>query len=406
MSDTRRQFTRTGRGSAASPQRVRFTMRHARVALSVFVLALGASRLAYAQDISPRVEVRGFSGWAYGRTNDNTYLGGDPRGNYQRGSLAINLAAHPAPNLSIISQAFFKQTEEGTESELDYAFAEWRASDALRVRMGKIKQPFGIYTEVFDVGTLRPFLSLPQSVYGPLGFVAEGFEGVGVRGERPLGTRWNLSYDAYAGGIRVADEKHTLRYLTGEPIELAAEEGEETLTELLGSRLVVLTPVQGLKLGASAYTGREAMDSEHAEATAESVRHTVVGAHAEFLSNRVWVRSEYVHHTEGSTTTGGSYLETAYFLTRRWQASARVDKGAAHLGDRDVSAAPSLLKHRDVAVGANLWVTPEFVLKASIHSVEGNRLAGPRASELAATVAAGGLSRRTRLLQVGTQFSF
>lgn len=99
-------------------------MQRGHLALSVCILAATVFRLAPAQEISPRVEVHGFSGWAYGRTAENTYIGGDPRGNYQRGSLALNLAAHPAPRLSIISQAFFKQTEEGTETELDYAFLE------------------------------------------------------------------------------------------------------------------------------------------------------------------------------------------------------------------------------------------------------------------------------------------
>ncbi len=380
-------------------------MTFTRVFFAPFMLAVTAGG-AMAQDATPRVDLRGFSGWAYGRTSENTYLGVDPRGNYALGSLAINLATHPAPKLSFISQVFFKQTDEGTATELDYAFAEWRASDEFRFRVGKIKQPFGLYTEVFDVGTLRPFLSLPQSIYGPLGFVAEGYEGVGLRGERNLGKRWSLSYDAYVGGIHVADAKYPLQFLAGEPVGPVAEASEESLTELLGSRLVISTPLQGLKFGASLYTGLEAMSAERAEPSAGSVRHTVVGTQAEFLSNRVWMRSEYTYHVEGATTSYGSYLEAGYFLTRWWQASARIDQGAGRLADVDVSAAPSLLQHRDIAFGLNLWVVPEFVLKASVHMVKGNRLAGPRADELAATVAEGLLSHRTRLLQIGTQFSF
>ena len=66
--------------------------------------------------------------------------------------------------------------------ELDYAFAEWFVSDALKIRMGRVKHPFGLYGEIFDVGTLRPFYLLPQSIYGPNGFTAKAYNGVGLTG--------------------------------------------------------------------------------------------------------------------------------------------------------------------------------------------------------------------------------
>lgn len=61
--------------------------------------------------------------------------------------------------------------------------------------IGKVNQPFGISTEVFDVGTLRPFQVLPQAFYGPVGLTSESYEGVGLTGSFPLLNSWHLSYD-------------------------------------------------------------------------------------------------------------------------------------------------------------------------------------------------------------------
>lgn len=65
----------------------------------------------------------------------------------------------------------------GDEIKLDFAFGEWAFSDALKFRMGKVKCPFGIYSEVFDVGTIRPFYALPQAIYGAPGIVTKSYFG-------------------------------------------------------------------------------------------------------------------------------------------------------------------------------------------------------------------------------------
>src|SRR5256885_3346716 len=43
---------------------------------------------------------------------------------------------------------------------LDWAFGEWRFSDRLRLRMGLLKHPLGIFGEVPNVGNPAPLLHL------------------------------------------------------------------------------------------------------------------------------------------------------------------------------------------------------------------------------------------------------
>ena len=125
------------------------------------------------------------------------------------------------------------------------------------------------------------------------------------------------------------------------------------------------------------------------------------------MSDRWWIRSEYAHETEaGQKGSTGWYLEPAYFLTRHWQAALQYDRSWTTLVASNAAAAPSLLSHEELAVGLNYYITTGFVLKLSSHWVTGNRFAHPPDDDLAAIVDANGLQRNTRLLQIGTDFSF
>ncbi len=354
--------------------------------------AVLAPALAHAQETVPRVDVHGFGSWAYGRTDENVYLAGQPGGNYANSSFALAVASQPSDRLRVRGQ-FELHQEAATEIELDYVFAEWRFSDAARLRVGKVKQPFGISSEVADVGTLRPFLDLPQAVYGPVGLTGESYEGVGVTGSRPLG-RWAVSYDAYGGGLLVEEAMGPEDLLRGEPVGGATA---EIAKNVLGGRLVVHTPVDGLSFGVSANRG-DAADSR--------VR-WVVGGQAEYLSGPWSIRSEYAHKEVRDDHVGDAfYLEAARRFGPHWQAAAQYDRLAATLPGVETPVAPSLLDHEEVAVGLNYWFNAALVLKLSYHRVDGNRLAAPEANELAAVVASGRLQKRTNLFQFGAQFSF
>jgi hypothetical protein len=116
--------------------------------------------------------------------------------------MALALSARPVEKLRV-STLFELEQQEGAqklEPALEYAFAEWKFSEALRVRAGRVKLPFGIYTEILDVGTLRPFFTLPQGVYGPTGTVVPGYNGIGLTGRWSHGGTWALQYDVYGGG--------------------------------------------------------------------------------------------------------------------------------------------------------------------------------------------------------------
>jgi hypothetical protein len=341
-----------------------------------------------------KVHIHGFGSWAYGRTNGNEYLGAGDEGSYDDASLALNVTADVSKGLRMVTQAEWLDDAEGTEVEFDYAFVEWEVSSRLKLRVGKVKQPFGISTEVLDVGTLRPFLDLPQAIYGGVGLISETYKGVGFTGAFELSGGWALNYDVYGGGQELEEFLPIEDVLEGEELEEASE--RERTRDMVGGRLVVDAPLGGLRFGGSAYTGVEI----------GAGRRSGQGLQAEYLTGKWSLRTELARETvEDTLTARGLYAEAAYHFTPHWQGAVQYGRFTAEVEEAAVSA-PSFLRHEEVAVGLNYWRGSSFVIKASFHRVDGNRLAGPGFEHLADAIADGALEPRTNLVRLGAQFSF
>lgn len=359
------------------------------------VAVLATVTPALAQEGPARTDLHGYGTWSYGRTNASEYLGGSPGGDFRTASFSANITAVIGEHLRVVAQSEFNESAGALETELDYGFAEWRFSDALRLRAGKARLPFGLSTEVHDVGTLRPFIALPQAVYGEGAGVPEGYKGVGLRGERAVG-RWNLAYDIFGGGFEFDDLKPE-RLLAGGASGLSLKE-LGNVRNVVGGRLVLETPVSGLRVGASAMTGTQAIDGG---------RHTFAGGLAEYLSDAWSLRSEFVREVEtGEEKQNGFYVEAARRLDSHWQVAAQYGRLSRELPGEDVSALPSIGRHREWAAGVNYWFSHGLVFKASYHGVDGNRLVLPPAEDLAAPDVIPRLRTRTNLVLFGAQFSF
>jgi hypothetical protein len=363
-----------------------------------FLMATSLATVLFAEESS--LQIHGFGGWMFAKTNHgNIYLGGLPEGNYRRAELSLNLEDKVSDQIRIVAQTFFTETENGHDTTLDYAFAEWRFSEKLRVRAGKVKLPFGIYSEITDVGTLRPFLRLPQGVYGPIGLAGESYNGIGITGALNGSSRWSYGYDLYAGGMDLEEFLPPEAFLKGQPFASSTEIEEESTRNVLGGRFTVHTPIDGLDFGASAYTGTLIESGSP---------HRAVGAlQASFLNDRWSLRSELAYeHSPHDLTVRGFYLEPAFRITQRWQVAGQLNRLTTALYGVTDPSEPSFLVHRETAIGLNYWLSPKLVFKTSFHRVNGNRFAGPSPESYARLVAAGQLQHETSLFMLGVNFSF
>ena len=215
------------------------------------VMALSLATVLPADDSS--LQIHGFGGWSFAKTDhNNLYLGGLPEGNYRRSELALNLQEKVSDRLRIVVQTFWIESENGDSASLDSAFAELRLSDKLRIRAGQIGLPFGIYNEINDVGTLRPFLRLPQGVYGPVGFTGENYQGIGITGTLTGLSEWSYGYDLYGGGLDLQEFLPPEAFLKGQPVTTSTDNEEESTRNLIGGRFTVHSPLDHLEFGVSA----------------------------------------------------------------------------------------------------------------------------------------------------------
>jgi hypothetical protein len=362
----------------------------------IALAVIGSAVPARAQEARDRVVLHGFGSWAFGRTTwNNHYLAGRPEGDFRQTSIAINAAATVDDKLTVHAQGEIRDDQIGTRTTLNYAFAEYRFSDRIAFRVGQVKHPFGLYTEVYTVGTLRPFLDLPQAVYGGVGFAGQAYRGVGLTGRLEAGA-WTVSYDVYGGGVDLEKFSVPEAFFVGEPLE--AFERQST-RNVVGARVVLETPVQGLSFGASSYTG---IITERAVR-----RRTIVAGQLEYRSNRFTLESEIAYeYWVLDETALGTYAQVAYRLTPEWQVALQYDYVKNTFYGTDPGAAPSLQHHKEGAVAVSYWVSRALVLKAELHRVSGNRLALPDPEQFVIDLEAGQLRTTTNLVQFGGQFSF
>lgn len=370
------------------------------------IAALAATPLA-AQSAGTTIDIHGFGGWAYGKTDGHKYSLGTEAGEYDNAEFALNVSAKPVEKLSVVAQIRLESGSDQEQAELDYAFVEWTFNDAARVRAGRVKHPFGIYGEVFDVGTVRPFYSLPQSLYGANGFTARAYNGAGITGNVSAG-KWGLQYDVYGGQIEGDFETPGLlstssQYFTEPSITFGYR-----VEDAFGGRLNITTPLEGLTIGTSAYTGQAHTDLSQVDTD----KRDVYAAHAEYVAGRFAVRSEYGHLKNGEDfAVDAGYVETSYRLTEHWQVAARLDQIDVSLPGTNLSSLPKifpqLLEHRETALGISYWFSPNFVVRGSYQRTNGNRFAFPETSDqVKAALASGNLDRSTDMILVGAQFSF
>jgi hypothetical protein len=208
---------------------------------------------AGAQD-TPTVSIHGFGGWALGQTsNDNSHL------DVASEDLAVNnhyftldLLARPADKVSIHAQPTWQSNLEGQKLSIDLGYVEWEFARDTKLRAGKIKNPLGVYSEIFKVGTLRPFYPLPAGPYqnGP-----ESYAGAGINRRQRLGT-WELEVDVLGGqmdlGPSVIDRPAGQNPETHLPI-FASVDVERQGRDFFGGGALVRPPIDGLEIGLTAY---------------------------------------------------------------------------------------------------------------------------------------------------------
>ncbi|OQX96480.1 hypothetical protein B6I21_00910 [candidate division KSB1 bacterium 4572_119] len=393
-------------------------MKNTKPALLILFCLFLFTSISFSQT-ADKLVINGYAGWGYGKSDENNYLLGTENGKYANYNLALAIASNPADRVNIFSSFDLQRRHEdnitGTYSssqpdkilmKINYIFAEYTFNDAVRFRVGKVKAPFGLYTETFNVGTTRPFFTLPTSIYASPGLVTQSYLGVGITGSYYFENNWGFQYDVYGGELnleRYAD-------FTNPTFPAIVD---TRLPDMFGLRLICHTGLDGLNIGVSGYMGAPEFFYNGVKKTNYFIsgKHMILDFHLEYLTDAISLRSEYerIQKNDGKDVeVDGYYVEAAYKLFGHWQAAALYDKQNYIVHDpvfsQLIALNPSTVKHEEWAFGLNYWFTPNFVIKFSYHMVDGNLFAKPK--DIMAAMINNEFEEKTNLLLVGTQFSF
>ncbi|MCI5209049.1 MAG: hypothetical protein D3910_09690, partial [Candidatus Electrothrix sp. ATG2] len=332
----------------------------------------------------------------------------------------------------------FDRTWIGSEAKVDYAFAEWSFSDQLTFQGGKVNAPFMLYADIDDVRTARPFFNLPLGIYHDAG--VEAYKGIGLTGTFSLSKNWTIQCDIYGGTMVQHPNRRISKYFSeayyDDETPVVDENGnpefdeywyleipDQAVEKMIGGRIMVSPPLDGLRFGLSAYTGDQkyyesgSLTEYEENWVGETLFNTVeqpifAGFSIEYLSDSWELRSEYLatYQDDPRYQANRAYAEAAYRFTEHWQAAVRYEHNTidefsdqGFLNDFD-----SLRGHKELVIGLNYWFTPRMVVKASYHMIQGNGLIGPADDEKYMDGLDDGSfsEEETQLVRLGVQFSF
>lgn len=256
---------------------------------------------------------------------------------------------------------------------LDWAFYERRITDQLRIKVGRVQIPIGIYNEIRDVGTILPFYRPPFNFYGEGSYTSETVDGLLLAHTLWSQSDWNLDVSVY-GGEWESFEVHA----TDPNLNAFA-----VADNAYGLQLWLNTPVPGLRFGfggnSKKYKGGVYHDLPEGVSN-PTIRDIYASVDATF--SRFIFRGEY---WDGDSIIwiplGNIYLNPSFYygqlgflINPKWNIWLQYDvnavdpEGVFYVGGR--GAKRNL--REDMGISVNYFFAPNVVLKAEYHEVEEN----------------------------------
>ncbi len=132
------------------------------------VSAAIAASLAFTQQVHA-VEFDGFltAGFATHDQKDSRYLDtitDDIRFDNDS-KFGLQVTADVADNMQAVAQVLAAGSDENFDLDVEWAYLDWRLSDAVSLRGGKVKEPVFLISDYIEVGYAYPWIRPPQEVY-------------------------------------------------------------------------------------------------------------------------------------------------------------------------------------------------------------------------------------------------
>ncbi len=345
------------------------------------------------------LQIHGFASQGYITTSDNDVFGNsDKGGSFGLTEAGLNVSVRPLPKLQLSAQVLSRRAGKGNSGmpRLDYAILDYQLysyeANQYGIRVGRLKNPFGFYNETRDVAHTRPSILLPQSIYFDrtrnLGLSGDSVQ---LYGETAIGNLGTFSTQFGVWWPIVSDKDTETSLLAN------LRQGHLTRQASFIGRGIFETNDKRLRLGISGIWLNAGYDP-HGIADpirAGSLQFTPIYFSAQYNAERWSITSEYaIRHFNYNNNFGlkglngldffgeSYYIQGEYRFTPKWEGFIRYDVLYTNRSDRNGKEWVALdpvnragQEHsrfaKDITVGLRWNVTPEFMLRAEYHRVNG-----------------------------------
>ena len=337
------------------------------------------------------LQVHGFFSLTLVNTSDNNFFGqSDDRISNNFSEVGLNSSWRLTPDVQVSAQ-LLSHRAGGTDDggvRLDYGLLDWTAMSSEQgrggVRLGRVKTAYGLYNKTRDVPFTRPSIILPQSIYFDrtrnLTVSADGAE---IYLER-YDEAGSLSASFALGQPQTDTEAATVALVGLNPpghLDAKLAPDFQAIYEGAGGRYRLgftalhldlrYKPGYADRLGSGRFKLTPLIFS--AQYNAENWSLT-----SEYASRRISVKDFGPYFYNGDAVGESYYLQGTYRLAPKWEALLRYDVYYADKNDRDGSdfaaatGLPGFTRYaKDWTVGVRFDVTPQFMLRAEAHRVDG-----------------------------------
>ncbi|HMW79969.1 hypothetical protein [Accumulibacter sp.] len=337
------------------------------------------------------LKVHGFVSQGLVHTTDNNFLGeSDGQVSHDFREIGVNASWRLVPDIQLSAELLSHRaggTDDGSV-RLDYGLVDWTALSSEHgragLRLGRLKTAYGLYNKTRDVAFTRPSIILPQSIYFErtrnLTVSADGAE---LYAER-YGETGSLTASFALGEPKTQTEAAKVAlFLSSPPGELEARLAPDLqlLYEGAGNRYRLAFTALQLDLSYRPGTvdrlraGRFKLTPLIFSGQYNAERWSLTG---EYAIRRTSVSGFGPYFPDSHAVGQSYYLQASYRFAPQWEVLLRYDAFYADMHDRDGKAFAAATRQpafsrfaRDWTTGIRFDVTPEFMLRAEYHRVNG-----------------------------------
>ncbi len=315
------------------------------------------------------VEIHGYGNQDYVKSNKINFMEAKD-GTWDFNTMSLVFTAKATDETTIWAK-IFAASERTT---MEWLYVDHRLGESVDIRVGQMKLPLGIINLIRDMKFLHLAELEPFMYSNKIDFIFENYRGVGLEYNHP----W-FAIELISGQPE-QEEKESASFhpeVTTASVFTTEEIAIKT-RDLIGGRLRLKTPIDGLYLMFSAASFREkreeiitthdlAAGTTTEEETMQELREKLVIASLELKRDKFAFNAEWADKQGGDEEMKSYYIEAGYTFFDKLTPYVRYDH---ILTDKDSKDDP-MFYQKDTTIGLSYKVNDYFKVKAEHHAIKG-----------------------------------